>query len=155
MQLEQAKQRFEQDPTNPRNRLYLAQAQQAMASASAANRAQYQVVGTNANGNAVVVDMRDPSRTRVLEGVRPTRSELAEGAAYRHASNNQIRRHKLLFKNAVRSGQVREQARQDKIVFTATLSNALCNLWKVQPLLQADRVLKVLRLQLRALPAEP
>jgi hypothetical protein len=34
MQLEQAKQRFDQDPTNPRNRLYLAQAEQAMGMAN-------------------------------------------------------------------------------------------------------------------------
>jgi len=72
--LAEAKQLYDQDPTNPMNRLRLAQAQQALNSM----RPQYQVVGTNAQGDAVVADMRDPSRTRTLEGVRPTRSEVAD-----------------------------------------------------------------------------
>jgi hypothetical protein len=39
--------------------------------AARANRPQYTVVGTDADGSAIVVDMRDPTRTQVLRGVTP------------------------------------------------------------------------------------
>lgn len=80
-QMEKAKFAEETTPGTLTGRLREAQIAQALATAGAANRPQYQVVGTDANGNAVVVDLRDPTRTRVLEGVRPTRSEIADIAA--------------------------------------------------------------------------
>jgi hypothetical protein len=36
------------------------------------NRPQYQVIGTDAQGNAIVVDMRNPTQRQTLEGVTPT-----------------------------------------------------------------------------------
>lgn len=107
MRLEEAKQRYEQDPTNPRNALYLAQAQQALN----ANRPQYQVIGTDAQGNAVVADMRDPNNTRVLQGVRPTRSEVADiaaagrnRAAAERAADNDVRN----LQAEINAGRVRQ-----------------------------------------------
>lgn len=36
------------------------------------NRPQYQVVGTDQRGNAIVIDMRNPTQRMVLEGITPT-----------------------------------------------------------------------------------
>jgi hypothetical protein len=120
MRLEEAKQRYEQDPSNPRNALYLAQAQQALN----ANRPQYQIIGTNAQGDAVVADMRDPNNTRVLQGVRPTRSEVADiaaagrnRAAAERAADNDVRNLQAEI-NAGRSRQPTggfEQYREERV----------------------------------------
>ena len=80
-QLEKAKFAEETTPGTLTGRLTEARIRQADAAAAQANRPQYQIVGTDAQGNAVVVDMRDPTRTRTLEGVRPTRSDIAANAA--------------------------------------------------------------------------
>ena len=66
--------------------------------AERAGRPQFQVVGTDARGNAVVMDPRDPTRRQVLEGVTPsqvsalnarlTASDLARAAA---AGNQAVR----------------------------------------------------------------
>jgi hypothetical protein len=79
--MEKAKFAEETNPESLQGRERLARIRAYEAQAGAANRPQYQVVGTDAQGNAVVVDLRDPTRTRTLEGVRPTRSEVADIAA--------------------------------------------------------------------------
>lgn len=66
--------------------------------AERAGRPSFQVVGTDARGNAVVMDPRDPTRRQVLEGVTPsqvsalnarlTASDLARAAA---AGNQAVR----------------------------------------------------------------
>jgi len=76
--MEKAKFAEETNPESLQGRERLARIRAYEAQAGAANRPQYQVVGTNAQGDAVVVDLRDPTRTRTLEGVRPTRSEIAD-----------------------------------------------------------------------------
>jgi hypothetical protein len=80
-QMEKAKFAEETTPGTLSARLKEAEIASRTAQAGAANRPQYQVVGMDAQGDAVVVDMRDPTRTRVLQGVRPTRSEIAANAA--------------------------------------------------------------------------
>jgi hypothetical protein len=64
--------REETSPNTLTGRLRQAQIASYLAQAGAVNRPQYQQIGVDANGNAVVVDMRNPSNTRTLEGVRPT-----------------------------------------------------------------------------------
>jgi hypothetical protein len=79
LELERAKQAYEQDPSNPRNQSYLMQAQAALISANAAAaragremRDPWQVIGTDESGSAVVANMRDPSQRQTLSGVEPT-----------------------------------------------------------------------------------
>ena len=79
MELERAKQAYEQDPSNPRNQSYLMQAQAALISANASAvragreaRDPWQVIGTDESGSAVVANMRDPSQRQTLSGVEPT-----------------------------------------------------------------------------------
>jgi hypothetical protein len=79
LELERAKQAYEQDPSNPRNQSYLMQAQAAMISANASAaragreaRDPWQVIGTDESGSAVVANMRDPTQRQTLSGVEPT-----------------------------------------------------------------------------------
>jgi hypothetical protein len=79
LELERAKQAYEQDPNNPRTQAYLLQAQAAVRSADAAvarasreMRDPWQVIGTDESGSAVVANMRDPSQRQTLSGVQPT-----------------------------------------------------------------------------------
>jgi hypothetical protein len=51
-------------PESLTGRLRQAQIASYLAQAGSANRPQYQQIGVDANGNAVVVDMRNPSNTR-------------------------------------------------------------------------------------------
>lgn len=105
--MELAKFREETSPNTLTGRLRQAQIANYLAQAGAVNRPQYQLTGVDANGNAVVVDLRNPSNTRTLEGVRPTSmlrgqtltpgriAELrlgAEAAAQREARNSPIPR---------------------------------------------------------------
>jgi len=116
-QLEKAKFAEETSPESLSGRYREAQIANLRAQAATANRPQYQIVGTDAQGNAVVVDMRDPTRTRTLEGVRPTRSEIAEGAVARARIEAANRAGQTAVQNAVRMGQIREndQAGQERI----------------------------------------
>jgi hypothetical protein len=70
--MEKAKFVEETSPESLTGRLRQAQIASYLAQAGSTNRPQYQLIGTDANGNAIVVDMRNPSNTRTLEGVRPT-----------------------------------------------------------------------------------
>ena len=116
-QMEKAKFAEETTPGTLSARLKEAEIASRTAQAGAANRPQYQVVGTDAQGNAVVVDMRDPTRTQVLQGVRPTRSEIAQSTAERARIERADRAGQTAVQNAVRNGQVREndQAGQNRI----------------------------------------
>lgn len=116
-QLEKAKFAEETTPGTLTGRLTEARIRQADAAAAQANRPQYQIVGTDERGNAVVVDMRDPTRTRTLEGVRPTRSEAAEATATRARIEAANRAGQTAVQTALRTGQVREndQAGQERI----------------------------------------
>lgn len=113
-QLEKAKFAEETTPGTLSARLKEAEIASRTAQAGAANRPQYQVVGTDAQGNAVVVDMRDPSRTQVLQGVRPTRSEIAQGAAERARIERADRAGQTALQNALRNGQVNENDQAGK-----------------------------------------
>jgi hypothetical protein len=79
LELQRRQLEYEQDPTNPRTRAALMQAEAAVRSADAAMarasrevRDQWQVIGTDQEGNAVVVNTRDPSQRQTLTGVQPT-----------------------------------------------------------------------------------
>ena len=113
-QLEKAKFSEETTPGTLTGRLTEARIRQADAAAAQANRPQYQIVGTDAQGNAVVVDMRDPTRTRTLEGVRPTRSEAAEAAATRARIEAANRAGNDAVRIAAQTGQVRAEQGADE-----------------------------------------
>ena len=79
IELERAKQTYDQDPNNPHTRAALMQAEASMISAGAAAtragreaRDPWQVIGTDESGSAVVANMRDPSQRQTLSGVEPT-----------------------------------------------------------------------------------
>ena len=79
LELQRRQLEYEQDPENPRTRAALMQAEAAVRSADAAMarasrevRDQWQVIGTDQQGNAVVVNTRDPSQRQTLTGVQPT-----------------------------------------------------------------------------------
>ena len=79
LELERAKQAYEQDPNNPRTQAYLLQAQAAVRSADAAMarasremRDPWQLTGVDAaTGSLVATNMRDPRQREVLTGTRP------------------------------------------------------------------------------------
>lgn len=75
--LEKAKFAEETTPGTLTGRLREAQIAQALATAGAAGQPNYQVVGTNAQGDAIIMNPRT-GRTETLTGVRPTRTEIAE-----------------------------------------------------------------------------
>jgi hypothetical protein len=79
LELQRRQLEYEQDPTNPRTRALLMQAEAAVRSADAAvarasreMRDPWQVIGTDESGSAVVANMRDPSQRQTLSGVQPT-----------------------------------------------------------------------------------
>lgn len=114
-QMEKAKFAEETTPGTLSARLKEAEIASRMAQAGAANRPQYQVVGTDAQGNAVVVDMRDPTRTQVLQGVRPTRSELAANAAEERIRGRALSAATRAVDAEIQAGQRRAADREGRI----------------------------------------
>jgi hypothetical protein len=123
--LDKAKFAEETTPGSLTARLREAQINAANAQAGAASQANLQIVGTDAQGNAIAMNPRT-GETRTLTGVRPTRSELAEMSSERAYIQAATTAARAAVDNAVRSGQVRsdDQAGQNRI-YQETFDRAL------------------------------
>lgn len=110
-QMEKAKFAEETTPGTLSARLKEAEIASRMAQAAAAGRSNLQVVGIDeATGYVRAMDPRT-GETRVLTGVRPTRSEMVEAAAARARIEAANRAGQAAVQNALRNGQVSETDR--------------------------------------------